>query len=101
VAVPITAPQHIRRYLIAKVLRQGGFSLVNLAHDYQLQRLVAIKVPHRKLVDRPEAAEAYLTEARTVANLDHSRIVAVFDVGSTEDWPCSVVSTSIDGSAPA
>jgi hypothetical protein len=33
-----------------------------------LQRLVAIKVPHRKLVDRSAAAIAYLTEARTVAN---------------------------------
>jgi hypothetical protein len=32
-------------------------------------------VPHHKLVDRSEAAEAYLTEARTVANLDHTNIV--------------------------
>ena len=51
----------------------------------------------RKLVDRPEAAEAYLTEARTVANLDHPHIVPVFDVGSTEDCPCYVVSKYIDG----
>ena len=76
---------------------KGGFGLVYLAHDDQLQRLVAIKVPHRKLVDRPEAAEAYLTEARTVANLDHPHIVPVFDVGSTEDCPCYVVSKYIDG----
>ena len=47
--------------------------------------------------DRPEAAEAYLTEARTVANLDHPHIVPVFDVGSTEDFPCFVVSKYIDG----
>ena len=53
------------------VLGQGGFGIVYLAYDDQLQRLVAIKVPHRKLVSRPEDAEAYLTEARTVANLDH------------------------------
>ena len=46
---------------------QGGFGLVYLAHDDQLSRPVAIKVPHRKLVDRLEDAEAYLTEARTVA----------------------------------
>jgi serine/threonine protein kinase len=55
-----------------------------------LQRLVAIKVPHRRLVSRPEAAEAYLTEARTVANLDHPNIVPVHDVGSAEDCPCYV-----------
>src|SRR5580700_3086381 len=96
-AVPATPPQHIGRYRIEKVLGQGGFGLVYLAHDDQLQRLIAIKVPHRKLVDRPEAAEAYLTEARTVANLDHPHIVPVFDVGSTADCPCYVVSKYIDG----
>ena len=95
--VPATQPQHIGRYRIDKVLGQGGFGLVYLAHDEQLQRLVAIKVPHRKLVDRPEAAEPYLTEARTVANLDHPNIVPVHDVGSTADCPCYVVSKYIDG----
>jgi serine/threonine protein kinase len=59
------------------VLGQGGFGLVYLAHDDQLQRLVAIKVPHRKLIARPEDTEAYLTEARTVANLDQPNIVPV------------------------
>src|SRR5471030_919734 len=90
-------PQHVGRYRIEKVLGKGGFGLVYLAHDGQLQRLVAIKVPHRKLVDRPEAAEAYLTEARTVASLDHPNIVPVFDVGSTEQFPCFIVSKFIDG----
>src|SRR5580692_7783585 len=90
-------PSRIGRYRIEKTLGQGGFGLVYLAHDDQLQRLVAIKVPHRKLVDRPEAAEAYLTEARTVANLDHPNIVPVHDVGGTDDCPCYVVSKYIDG----
>ena len=80
------------------MLGEGGFGLVYLAHDDQLHRPVAIKVPHRQLVDRPEDAEAYLTEARTVANLDHPHIVPVYDVGSTEEFPCFVVSKFIDGS---
>ena len=45
----------------------------------------------------PRDAEAYLTEARTVANLDHPNIVPVYDVGSTERFPCFVVSKYIDG----
>ena len=97
---PISAPStplQIGRYRIERVLGKGGFGLVYLAHDDQLQPPVAIKVPHRKLVDRPEDAEAYLTEARTVANLDHPNIVPVYDVGSTEDFPCYVVSKYIDG----
>jgi eukaryotic-like serine/threonine-protein kinase len=93
-------PAHIGRYRIEKIIGQGGFGLVYLAHDDQLQRLVAIKVPHCKLVDRPEAAEAYLNliEARAVAGLDHPHIVPVFDIGTTEDCPCYIVSKYIDGS---
>ena len=90
-------PVHVGRYRVERLLGAGGFGLVYLAHDDQLQRLVAIKVPHRKLVERPEAAVAYLTEARTVANLDHPHIVPVFDVGSTDEFPCYVVSKYIDG----
>src|SRR6516225_3399444 len=90
-------PERIGRYRIERVLGKGGFGLVYLAQDDQLSRKVAIKVPHRKLVDRPEDAEAYLTEASTVANLDHPHIVPVFDVGSTEQFPCFVVSKYIDG----
>src|SRR5262249_31523435 len=94
-------PQRIGRYRVERVLGQGGFGLVYLAHDERLQRLVAVKVPHRTLVSRPEDAEAYLIEARTVANLDHPNIVPVYDVGSTEDCPCFVVSKFIEGSTLA
>jgi serine/threonine protein kinase len=54
-------------------------------------------VPHAKLISHPVDAEAYLAEARTVANLDHPGIVPVHDVGSTEDCPCYVVSKYIEG----
>ena len=90
-------PPQIGRYRIERLLGQGGFGLVYLAHDDQLARPVAIKVPHARLVVRPEVAEAYLAEARTVANLDHPNIVPVHDVGSSEQFPCFVVSKFIDG----
>lgn len=96
-ATRLHVPAHIGRYRVERLLGPGGFGLVYLAHDEQLQRLVAVKVPHRKLLSRPEDADAYLTEARTVANLDHPHIVPVFDVGSTEDCPCYVISKFIDG----
>lgn len=90
-------PQHIGRYRIEKVLGKGGFGLVYLAYDGQLQRSVALKVPHRKLVDRPGTAAAYLLEARNVANLDHPNIVPVYDVGSADEYPVFIVSKYIEG----
>src|SRR4051794_32518829 len=97
--VAAVMPEHIGRYRIERLLGKGGFGLVYLAHDDQLQRMVAIKVPHARLVAQATDAEAYLTEARTVANLDHQNIVPVYDVGSTEQFPCFVVSKFIEGSA--
>jgi serine/threonine protein kinase len=94
---PDSQPSHIGRYRVERVLGLGGFGLVYLAHDDQLQRPVAVKVPHARLVSRPEDADAYLSEARAVARLDHPHIVPVYDVGSTEQFPCFVVSRYIDG----
>ena len=91
-------PTHIGRYRVEKLIGRGGFGLVYLAHDDRLQRLVAIKVPHAHLVAQVTDAGPYLAEARTVASLDHPNIVPVFDVGSTEQYPCFIVSKFIDGS---
>jgi serine/threonine protein kinase/formylglycine-generating enzyme required for sulfatase activity len=92
-----STPTNIGRYHIKKVLGQGGFGLVYLAYDDQLQRLVAIKVPHARLVMHREDADAYLAEARTVAGLDHPHIVPVYDVGGTEDCSCFIVSKYVEG----
>src|SRR5262249_15681481 len=48
------------------------------------------------LVARPEDAQLYLTEARTVAALDHPNIVPVYDVGSNEEYPVFIVSKYIE-----
>ncbi len=94
---PANLPEYIGRYRVERVLGQGGFCLVYLAHDDQLKRGVAIKVPHPRMVAQTAHVEAYLTEARNVAHLDHPYIVPVLDVGSTDQFPCFIVSKYIDG----
>ncbi|MHC4399489.1 MAG: protein kinase domain-containing protein [Planctomycetota bacterium] len=91
-------PQRIGRYRVESVLGQGGFGTVYLARDDQLDRYVAIKVPHPERVESPEDVETYLAEARLVAGLDHPGIVPVYDVGRTEEGLCYVVSKYIEGS---
>ncbi|MDP1559788.1 MAG: protein kinase [Pirellulaceae bacterium] len=92
------AVAYIGRYRIERVLGKGGFGLVYLAHDEQLDRRVAIKVPHAHLIGDPENIASYIAEARTVAKLDHPHIVPVYDVGSTNEVRCFIVSKFIEGS---
>ncbi len=90
-------PASIGRYRVDGVLGEGSFGLVYLAHDDQLDRAVAIKVPHPHLVAGPAAIESFLAEARVLASLDHPNIVPVFDFGRTDDGLCYVVSKFVQG----
>jgi serine/threonine protein kinase/formylglycine-generating enzyme required for sulfatase activity len=94
---PVGQPDQIGRYRVTRTLGRGGFGIVYLAEDPLLRRDVAVKVPHPELVSRPELAELYLTEARTVAQLDHPNIVPVYDSGNDDNYPCFVVSKYIEG----
>jgi serine/threonine protein kinase/formylglycine-generating enzyme required for sulfatase activity len=90
-------PTAIGRYAVVRRLGAGGFGVVYLARDQQLDRPVAIKVPHPGRILTEADADIYLREARTVAGLDHPHIVPVYDVGSTPEYPCFVVTKLIDG----
>src|SRR5262249_48228938 len=96
VPADFTPPQRIGRYRVERVLGRGGFGLVYLAHDDELHRPVAVKVPHRHRIARPEDVEAYLAEARILAGLDHPHVVPYHDVGRTDDGLCYVDSTFIE-----
>jgi eukaryotic-like serine/threonine-protein kinase len=97
-ASTIGDPSRIGRYRIIHRLGQGGFGRVYLAHDDDLDRPVAIKVPNPERITDPEDVEAFLVEAKILAKLDHPNIVPVHDVGRTEDGLCFVVSKLIEGS---
>jgi serine/threonine protein kinase/formylglycine-generating enzyme required for sulfatase activity len=90
-------PKQIGDYQVERMLGQGGFGRVYLAYDAQLDRRVAIKIPHRKLITSIEDVEMYLAEARTAAKLEHAHIVPVYHVGSTDDQPFFSVSKFIEG----
>ena len=90
-------PPHLGRYRVTARLGAGGFGVVYKAHDDDLQRDVAIKVPHRHRIATAADVEAYLAEARMLATLDHPGIVPVHDVGRTADGLCFVVSKFVDG----
>ncbi|WP_165232653.1 bifunctional serine/threonine-protein kinase/formylglycine-generating enzyme family protein [Aquisphaera insulae] len=91
-------PERIGRFRILRRLGQGGFGRVYLAHDDDLDRPVAIKVPNPERVAAAGDVEVYLAEARALARLSHPNIVPVYDFGRTADGLCYVVSKYVDGS---
>ncbi|MDB5348467.1 MAG: stkP 5 [Schlesneria sp.] len=90
-------PEKIGRYRVERLLGVGGFGQVYLAYDDELHRYVAIKIPHPELLKHPEYVETYRREARAVASVDHPHVVPVYDVGSSEQYPCFIVSKYIAG----
>jgi serine/threonine protein kinase/formylglycine-generating enzyme required for sulfatase activity len=94
----LLCPTKLGRYVLLRRLGKGGFGEVFLAFDEDLERPVAIKVPHRERITQPEDLEAFLNEARILANLHHPHIVPVHDVGRTDNGLCFVVSKFIEGS---
>lgn len=80
---PEHLPTTFGRYQILKKLGKGGMALVYLAHDTQLDRRVALKVPLFFDADDERIAR-FAREARTAANLHHPNICPVFDVGAID-----------------
>ena len=62
----------------------GAFGEVWTAHDSELDRTVAIKLPRKGQLSAEEA-ESFLREARSAARLNHPSIVAVHEVGKAND----------------
>ena len=90
-------PERIgQKFKVKRVLGEGGFGRVYLAEDEKLQRLVAIKVAHRRRISYPSDIKAYEREAQLVAQLDHPNIVPVLEVG-TDEHQFYVVSRYIAG----
>ena len=78
---PIGLPEEFGRYQIKRQLGQGGMGAVYLAHDQQLDRDVALKIPFFDENDGPEVIQRFYREARAMAALQHANLCPVFDVG--------------------
>jgi len=91
------APERVEEFQIREVLGRGGFGTVYLAYDTTLEREVALKIPHPRLVGKASTASSYLAEARAIARLDHPYIIPVYRAASTPEIPCYIVTKRITG----
>ena len=71
-------------YEVLGELGRGGMAAVYLAHEFALDRKVAIKVMSPALVTGAGMIERFKREARTAASLSHPHIIPVYAVRETD-----------------
>jgi WD40 repeat protein/tRNA A-37 threonylcarbamoyl transferase component Bud32 len=74
----------------------GAFGAVWKAGDTELDRIVALKIPHAGLLGSVEGAERFSREARAAAQLRHPGIVTVHEVATLDGLP-AIVADFIEG----
>ena len=79
------------RYQIEGELGQGGMGAVLLATDRQLKRKVAIKRILGSLTQSKTALQRFVTEAQSIAALNHFNIVQVYEFGRDAEGPLLVL----------
>lgn len=75
------------RYELVHPLGHGAMATVDLAHDVELDRPVALKRLADNLARDEDLRRRFLREARLAARLAHPNVVRVFDVGEDDGRP--------------
>ena len=75
------------RYRIESTLGRGGMGEVLLAVDTRLDRKVAIKRILGEAARSTTAVERFLTEAKSIAAINHPNVVQIYDHGRAKDGP--------------
>ncbi|WP_339910972.1 serine/threonine-protein kinase [Symmachiella dynata] len=89
-------PEQFGRYRIIDQLGSGGMGSVFLAWDNELDRKVALKIPHFFVQDHVKVRERFMREAKLAAQIAHSHICRVYDVGEL-DGLCFLAMEYIEG----
>jgi serine/threonine protein kinase/putative intracellular protease/amidase len=73
------------RYRIVRLLGMGGMGVVYQAEHRLMERPVALKVIHRRLMDNPMAVQRFRLEVKNAARLNHPAIVTAHDAEQAGD----------------
>lgn len=92
-------PEKIGIYKIKSELGRGGMATVYCGYDPRFEREVAVKVlPSELLHADPQFRLRFEREAKIIAQLEHSAIVPVYDVGEADGQPYFVMRYMTGGS---
>ncbi len=85
------------KYVVERVLGQGGMGTVFEARHVRLEQRVAIKVLGSALREHPELVERFEREARACGSLSSAHAVRILDIDATEDGTPFIVMELLDG----
>ena len=80
----ITAGTRLGPYEIVTPLGAGGMGEVYKARDTRLERTVAVKVLPQHLSSSPDVRQRFERESKTISQLSHPHICALYDVGNQD-----------------
>ncbi|MHC4399548.1 MAG: protein kinase domain-containing protein [Planctomycetota bacterium] len=95
VAYDSLATRTLGHFDLIEQIGAGAFAVVFKAHDKDLDRTVAVKIPRKGKLN-PTETEEFVREARAAAQLKHPNIVSVHEVGREEDT-VYIVSDFVEG----
>jgi len=79
--VALESGVRVGKYVIGRKLGQGGFGVLHIARDSELERDVAIKFLRPEHAFKPTVVQRFLQEARAAARINHPGIVTVHESG--------------------
>jgi dipeptidyl aminopeptidase/acylaminoacyl peptidase len=79
--MPVSAGSRLGPYEVLSLLGAGGMGEVWKAKDTRLERMVAVKVLPQHLSSSAEVRQRFEREAKTISQLSHPHICALYDVG--------------------
>ena len=85
------------RYAMLSKFAEGGTATLSIARDKNLKRLVAVKSLKKGAENFDERLEAFVTEAKVTAQLDHPGIIPIYGLSSDDDNGIHLIMKLVDG----
>jgi serine/threonine-protein kinase len=85
------------RYLIERVLGEGGMGAVYQAQHTHMRKRLAVKVLHPEMSRMPEVVARFEREAMAAAHIEHPNVAAATDFGKLDDGSFFLVLEYVEG----
>ncbi len=79
----IMMPMTLRQFELRSKIAAGGMGVVYRAWDMTLERLVAVKLMKKELLNDPQMRDGFYLEARACAQLNHTNIIHIY---TFDEW---------------